>query len=122
MHLEVYNPQPIMLWFAIKEIGHVLMTKYPMNQNMAKSVNKQTCRFGSVFYMHLLQWDAKGFPLPLAWRFVVGWGGGGAFEEWKYRYSLSKSLYEKMASLNTCTIKNNKACTLPLYYKLFISG
>lgn len=77
MHLEVYNPQPIMLWFAIKEIGHVLMTKYPMNQNMAKSVNKQTCRFGSVFYMHLLQWDAKGFPLPLAWRFVVGLGGGG---------------------------------------------
>lgn len=74
MHLEVYNPQPIMLWFAIKEIRHVLKTKYPMNQNMAKSVNKQTCRFGSVFYMHLLQWDAKGFPLPLAWRFVVGWG------------------------------------------------
>lgn len=26
--------------------------------------------------MHLLQWDAKGFPLPLAWRFVVGWGRG----------------------------------------------
>lgn len=48
MHLEVYNSQPMML-FAIKEITHVLMTKYPMNQNMAKSVNIQTCMFGSVF-------------------------------------------------------------------------
>lgn len=120
MHLEVYNPQPIMLWFAIKEIGHVLMTKYPMNQNMAKSVNKQTCRFGSVFYAPAsVGCEGVSFAIGME---ICSRMGEGAFEEWKYRYSLSKSLYEKMASLNTCTIKNNKACTLPLYYKLFISG
>lgn len=76
MHLEVYNPQPIMLWFAIKEIGHVLMTKYPMNQNMAKSVNKQTCRFGSVFYAPASV-GCEGVSLAIGVEICSRMGGGG---------------------------------------------
>lgn len=98
--------------FAIKEITHVLMTKYPMNQNMAKSVNIQTCMFGSVFCAPASV-GCEGVSLAIGVE-ICSRMGGGAFEEWKYRYSLSKSLYEKIASLYTCTIKNNKACTLPL--------
>lgn len=109
MHLEVYNPQPIMLWFAIKEIGYVLMTKYPMNQNMAKSVNKQTCRFGSVFYAPAsVGCEGVSFAIGME---ICSRMGEGAFEEWKYRYSLCKSFYEKMTSLYTI---KNKTCTLPL--------